>query len=113
MGSKLQEGWVGTSFFYQENKDVEALYTRCQEYPTHFLNSWVKKRPHFFSSVVWDRMQVIHRPPVDVGDSLVLSSNGSIGVKFRLSGLKWPMRQIIGWKRPKKKKWLNNKRVYR
>jgi hypothetical protein len=109
MGSKIKETWAAQYAIYQQEEELPVIQQNLKEHPKELLNSWVNKRSNFFSFLVVDSVQIINRPPVPL-DSLSL--NGSIAVKFRIRGPKWQIRKITGWKRPERKKWLNNKRVY-
>lgn len=100
--------WLGSWVVYQVPEALETVKDRMHRTAAELLDSYKTKRPGFFDKVVLSDETFIHRP--SYGQS-PLCINGTYGVKFKLTGPKWPIRKIIKWKRPKKKKWSNNRRI--
>jgi hypothetical protein len=110
MAKKIYQAVLGTYGVYHTSDGLDRILYELGSYDVEFLQKLRKKRARFFDKVILKDKQRIHRPPIPNGDPLIIS--GSWGLKFILEGPKWPIRKILKWKRPKKKKWLNNKRVY-
>lgn len=110
---KKIEVWMGSYIRYHSDlseKNYSELKEMIWEQPQRTLDEFKYKRPRFYEDVLFCDSQLIERPP---DESCPLSMIGTIGIKFRFIGPKWPIRKISKWKRPKKKKWMNNKRVFR
>ncbi len=109
---KVYESYLGTFWIYNLIHDqermreiLERLFSIANTYIVDWHAAIRKKRKGYFNKIVCSNSQIIHREPQ-------AHMNGSIAVKFKVSGPKWQIRKLLKWKRPKKKKWQNNKRVY-
>jgi hypothetical protein len=109
MAKKIYQVFLGKFGFYNSDEGFKVISNEFKKFPAEFLEDLKRKRPRFFDKIKIVKKDLIHRPPIPG----TLSINGAYGCKFLFEGPKWPIRKIMKWKRPKKKKWLNNRRVYK